>query len=549
MIFVEPKVIHVAGVQLDNSGVKEYLDWLGVDEWSTDTDDPASELVEIGGRLCYRSFQVGLNANVSRIREGNKPYTANILNSRHGSVVEHTFDSYIYTDVSRIFTHECTRHRVGTAFCLAGDTQLYFDLPSGSTLSTRRLYTLTLENLYRKWAEGATVKFTRNRKSEGIISDKYYTAKELSKLVGQRRESINTLVRLNYLKGEKRIDENFTRFGNKYRTYIKGSDWIEFANKQISITQDIKWRIKGMKLRMCNEETGEIEYTSINNITYSGVKLVYRFTLNNGYSIKMTLDHNVLTENGWMSARDWCNFFNVDNNLFTWTTKGVKTSVNGEYQLNIAGNKRGVSLTNEGRTRLRRRERKPARLVRTWSDLKSIEYIGEESTYDIEVTGPFNNFVANGFIVHNSQESLRFVRITELRHWFPTTFAEHEEHEWLKQQAQEIYEYLENKQILFANKLNLDQIKDFNVKKKLTSAMRRYAPEGLATSILHSANVRTWRWLIESRTSIHAEEEIRLVFYNVYKNQMERHPNLYQDVIITINDTNIPEIGFKNSKI
>jgi thymidylate synthase ThyX len=34
-----------------------------------------------------------------------------------------------------------------------------------------------------------------------------------------------------------------------------------------------------------------------------------------------------------------------------------------------------------------------------------VEYIGEQDTYDIEVDGPFHNFTANGFVVHNSRNS------------------------------------------------------------------------------------------------------------------------------------------------
>jgi thymidylate synthase (FAD) len=42
------------------------------------------------------------------------------------------------------------------------------------------------------------------------------------------------------------------------------------------------------------------------------------------------------------------------------------------------------------------------RLVKSFSKVTRIEYAGEEMTYDIEVAGPHHNFVANGFIVHNS---------------------------------------------------------------------------------------------------------------------------------------------------
>ncbi|MCC7118506.1 MAG: DNA polymerase III subunit alpha [Anaerolineales bacterium] len=37
-----------------------------------------------------------------------------------------------------------------------------------------------------------------------------------------------------------------------------------------------------------------------------------------------------------------------------------------------------------------------------WVSIKSIELVGEEDTYDLQMQAPGNNFVANGFIVHNS---------------------------------------------------------------------------------------------------------------------------------------------------
>jgi thymidylate synthase (FAD) len=44
----------------------------------------------------------------------------------------------------------------------------------------------------------------------------------------------------------------------------------------------------------------------------------------------------------------------------------------------------------------------PTRLARSYAKVTKIEYIGEQMTYDLEVQGPFHNFVADGFIVHNS---------------------------------------------------------------------------------------------------------------------------------------------------
>ena len=46
--------------------------------------------------------------------------------------------------------------------------------------------------------------------------------------------------------------------------------------------------------------------------------------------------------------------------------------------------------------------------------ITSITYMGKEETYDIEVDHPCHNFVANGLIVHNSQESQRYVQYNDV---------------------------------------------------------------------------------------------------------------------------------------
>lgn len=112
---VEPKVFLVGETQIVRDGLQAYLDHIGASNWSTDAPGNSEELIEVMGRLCYRSFATGLNPNVTRVRKGNKVYLANILASRHGSVIEHPVLNFIFADVSRVFTHELVRHRVGVA--------------------------------------------------------------------------------------------------------------------------------------------------------------------------------------------------------------------------------------------------------------------------------------------------------------------------------------------------------------------------------------------------------------------------------------------------
>ena len=44
-------------------------------------------------------------------------------------------------------------------------------------------------------------------------------------------------------------------------------------------------------------------------------------------------------------------------------------------------------------------------MVRSFVALDRVEYVGVRDTYDIEVAGPYHNFVADGFVVHNSRNS------------------------------------------------------------------------------------------------------------------------------------------------
>ena len=71
--------------------------------------------------------------------------------------------------------------------------------------------------------------------------------------------------------------------------------------------------------------------------------------------------------------------------------------------------------------------------------------------------------------------------------------------------------------------------KAFSKKKEITSAMRRIAPIGVATSVGWSANIRTLRHVIEARTEPSAEEEIRLVFGKVGEILMEKYQVLFGD--------------------
>lgn len=116
MRILEPKVILLAQTTISEQGQFDLLNHIGAPEWYLHPRPSDGErLIEIAGRLCYKSFKPGLNKNVTKVREGNKEYIGNILKQKHGSVLEHSTVTFVFLDVSRIFTHELITHRAGTA--------------------------------------------------------------------------------------------------------------------------------------------------------------------------------------------------------------------------------------------------------------------------------------------------------------------------------------------------------------------------------------------------------------------------------------------------
>ena len=142
-------------------------------------------------------------------------------------------------------------------------------------------------------------------------------------------------------------------------------------------------RLSAMNLRSCNEETGEIYHTRVRDVCYSGEKEIYRLVLKDGREILATKDHQFLTSEGWQRLEDAVGLLLSPSRIASWS-RAAEFATNGSE----------ASRDPEGRA-----------MVRHFVALDRVEYGGIRDTYDIAVDGPFHNFVANGFIVHNSRNS------------------------------------------------------------------------------------------------------------------------------------------------
>lgn len=109
--------------------------------FTTDTSVAAEVLNEVAGRTCYMSFGKG--------RKSNQEYLGNILESKHGSVLEHAVWNLLITGVSRALTHELVRHRAGFGYSQL--SQRYVD-EADARYVVPPLY-LENDDLRRKWEQ------------------------------------------------------------------------------------------------------------------------------------------------------------------------------------------------------------------------------------------------------------------------------------------------------------------------------------------------------------------------------------------------------------
>lgn len=70
----------------------------------------SEEIAEIAGRICYMSF--GKNQST----KSNADYIRSLILRGHESVLEHVNWTFLITGISRAFTHQLVRHRVGFSF-------------------------------------------------------------------------------------------------------------------------------------------------------------------------------------------------------------------------------------------------------------------------------------------------------------------------------------------------------------------------------------------------------------------------------------------------
>jgi thymidylate synthase (FAD) len=140
---VEIEIFKIAQTQVNTEQVVKWLRHLDANDFADTLPGPkectdAALLVALAAKRCYKSFEVGLNPNITKVREDLTDYLDNVLKQRHGSVFEHSVFSFAIEGVSRVFTAEMNRHRAGWAISEGSLRFIRFDeIPYWEPLSMR----------------------------------------------------------------------------------------------------------------------------------------------------------------------------------------------------------------------------------------------------------------------------------------------------------------------------------------------------------------------------------------------------------------------------
>jgi thymidylate synthase (FAD) len=285
-------------------GFVALVDYMGTDE-----------CIERAARVSY-----GYGTRKASLTRGLLRYLRRHLHTTPSEMLELKFHCCMPMFIAR----QWIRHR---AACLAGDARLVFDLPGAERRGRRQYHPIAIGDFHRMWHEGNSLPLAKKKPSylERIELEREYTIPELSQLVDRREETLRNYVRDEVLVARRvhTVDPRLPAI------LVSGRAWRDFATREHTLKIDIKPRLQRMKLRSCDERTGEIIHTNVVDVWESGVKPVFRVTLANGKSLKMSKDHRCLTRDGWKTLEQATGLTVSASGGVSWRESSPDFAVNG----------------------------------------------------------------------------------------------------------------------------------------------------------------------------------------------------------------------------
>jgi thymidylate synthase ThyX len=351
-----------------------------------------------------------------------------LMRHRHSTPFE-MCELKIHVRVPMDHWRQWIRHRTA---CLSGDTTIHFDLPGGLKRGGRQLYQLTLKQVYAKFQP--TRNATRPDKQKNPFFKKDRLKNSLLRSLNEDTlEPIHTKIVDIWESGEKEVFEVTLENGSRFKS---SKDHLCFTGSG--------WKKLDEAIILPSKETAE----------WSPLESLFA-SVHSGDSPGVAQIPNVVDESTeeWKPVPGlWSDYYQVSSQgrvkrvvpgkgarsfgrckKPTMTAGHFVVSLNRpgtqevhfihklmleafigpppegqEYTLHKNGNNLDNCLENlrwgsqAENSADRVRDGSTTKLSCVFSSVKEVRYVGVEMTYDLEVEGPYHNFVAGGVVVHNS---------------------------------------------------------------------------------------------------------------------------------------------------
>lgn len=519
------------------------------------TENEILKKIELAGRTCYKSED--------KITETSaKDFVKRIINSGHHSVLEHV-SLTVKIICDRGVSHELVRHRIAaySQECVSGETQIHksytikelFERQNGTKYDKTHNKTIHLksmnengyivpskfEKIFYKGIQdvyeietnlGYKLKCTMNHKFLGQdkvfkelrffnIGDKIYVngRKCLLKIDDESLQNLYLTEKLNPLE----ISEVY---GCPYTTVLRRLKKIGIFKKRLNDKNKEKY----------NKNHTEESYKKMRNTIlkqYRNGRVVW----NKG--IKENEHPLVKKQAESLRKHHWNNLPGKMNSNWKGGPKNhalaqkLKKDIllcelcNSKMRLEVH-NKDGDVSNNNLNNLVKVCCKCHNLLHHNWyvgkytilDEIKSINYVGKEEVYDIEMKESYHNYIANGFVVHNSTRYCNYKKdrfgreITVIK---PMFWNESQENYWIWFGAMA---ECEKNYLILMDKGSSPQ------------EARSVLPNSLKTEIVTTMNIREWRYVLNLRTkkNVHPEmQKIMILILNLFK---EKYPNLFGDI-------------------
>lgn len=140
---MNPQLYVLSRPQIDTEAVARFLEDHQTSWRRSEDAKPGEDLVEFAGRICYMSF------GNQQSPKSNGQYIGHLIDQGHESVLEHVHWSFVLTGITRAFTHQLVRHRVGFSFSQL--SQQYHDERDAAFIGSEHLE--KYPEVHRLWRE------------------------------------------------------------------------------------------------------------------------------------------------------------------------------------------------------------------------------------------------------------------------------------------------------------------------------------------------------------------------------------------------------------